>query len=121
MFTNNRVPVLQRCGGQREALSPVQGPLDGSRTTSHGGLKDGVKRPGKESDGGHCMPPILTPVKPYADEKSTPGFGPLRKRSNVKAEPEIAEKEEAERSFHPEKRPKICMGENSQVIKILFQ
>uniref|UniRef100_A0A3P8VFC5 BCL6 corepressor n=1 Tax=Cynoglossus semilaevis TaxID=244447 RepID=A0A3P8VFC5_CYNSE len=117
VFTNNRVPVLQRCGGQREALSPVQGPLDGSRTTSHGGLKDGVKRPGKESDGGHCMPPILTPVKPYADEKSTPGFGPLRKRSNVKAEPEIAEKEEAERSFHPEKRPKICMDEQASLVE----
>ncbi len=67
----------------------------------------------RESEGGHCVPPILTPAKGYLEEKVTPGFGLTRKRPlGLKAEQEDTEREEGERVSHPEKRARISMGEN---------
>ncbi|XP_026150731.1 BCL-6 corepressor isoform X2 [Mastacembelus armatus] len=114
-YTNNRVPVLQRCGGPREPLSPGQGASDGARNANHGGLKDGTRKVKREPEGGHCVPPTLTPAKGYAEEKSIPGFGPTRKRPLVyKAEQDDTEKEEGERVCHPEKRAKISTDEREQ-------
>lgn len=105
-YANNRVPVLQRCGGQKEPLSPGHG----ARGASEGGLKDGARKAIRESEGGHCVPPTLTPVKGYPEEKVGSGFGPTRKRQLcLKAEPE--DTEEGERLSYPEKRAKI-LGEN---------
>ncbi|XP_035030950.1 BCL-6 corepressor isoform X1 [Hippoglossus stenolepis] len=105
-YTNNRVPVLQRCGGQREPLSLGQGA---------GGLKDGTKKFVREHEGGHCLPPTLTPVKGYTEEKASPGFGPTRKRPLfIKTEQDDTERDEGERLFHPEKRPRICTDEREQ-------
>uniref|UniRef100_A0A3B4YPV4 BCL6 corepressor n=1 Tax=Seriola lalandi dorsalis TaxID=1841481 RepID=A0A3B4YPV4_SERLL len=62
-----------------------QGEREGE-SASQGGLKDGTKKVLRESEGGHCLPPILTP------------------------------REEGERVSHPEKRPKISTGENFSYI-----
>ncbi|GLD71605.1 BCL-6 corepressor isoform X1 [Lates japonicus] len=114
-YTNNRVPVLQRCGAQRDPLSPGQGARDGARSASQGGPKDGTKKVMRESEGGHCVPPTLTPAKGYPEENASPGFGPTRKRPLfTKAEQEDTEREEGERVSHPEKRPKISTDEREQ-------
>ncbi|KAI3356391.1 hypothetical protein L3Q82_017619 [Scortum barcoo] len=105
-YANNRVPVLQRCGGQKEPLSPGHGARDGARGASEGGPKDGARKAIRESEGGHCVPPTLTPIKGYPEEKVNPGYGPTRKRQLcLKTEPE--DTEEGERLSHPEKRAKI--------------
>lgn len=112
-YTNNRVPVLQRCGGQKEPLSPGHGARDGARGASQGGLKDGARKLMRECDGGHCGPPILTQTKGYPGERFGPGFGPTRKRPFCpKAEQEETEREDVERVSHPEKRARISTGEN---------
>lgn len=112
MYTNNRVPVLQRCGGQKEPLSPGHGAQDGARGASQGGLKDGARKVVRECDGGQCGPPILTQTKAYPGDKVGPGFGAPRKRPLcLKAEPEEAEREDGERLSHPEKRARISSGE----------
>lgn len=112
-YTNNRVPVLQRCGGQKEPLSPGHGARDGARGASQGGLKDGARKLMRECDGGHCGPPILTQTKGYPGERFGPGFGPTRKRPFCpKAEQEETEREDGERVSHPEKRARISTGEN---------
>lgn len=108
-YTNNRVPVLQRCGGQKEPLSTAHGARDGARGASQGGLKDGARKVMRECEGGHCVTPILTHAKGYPGEKVTPGFGLTRKRPLCpKAEQE--EREDGERVSHPEKRARICLG-----------
>lgn len=110
-YTNNRVPVLQRCGGQKEPLSTPHGARDGARGASQGGLKDGARKVMRECEGGHCVPPILTHAKGYPVEKVSPGFGPTRKRPLCpKAEQEETEGEDGERVSHPEKRARICIG-----------
>ncbi|XP_071334730.1 BCL-6 corepressor isoform X1 [Trachinotus anak] len=114
-YTNNRVPVLQRCGAQREPLSPRQGARDGVRSASQGGLKDGTKKVMRESEGSHCLPPTLTPAKGYLEEKASPGFAPTRKRPLcIKGEQEDVERVEGERVLLPEKRPKISTDEREQ-------
>ncbi|XP_035532221.1 BCL-6 corepressor [Morone saxatilis] len=115
-YTNNRVPVLQRCGGQKEPSSPGHGARDGARGASQGGLKDGARKVMRECEGGHCVPPpILTPAKGYPEEKVSPGFGPSRKRQlGSKGEQEDTEREEGERVSHPEKRSRISMDEREQ-------
>lgn len=111
-YTNNRVPVLQRCGGQREPLSHPHEAQDGARGPGQGGLKDGVRKGMKECEEGHCMPPTLTPSKGFPDERTSPGFGVTRKRPlGLKAEDEDTEME-GERVIHLEKRAKLCTGEN---------
>lgn len=111
-YTNNRVPVLQRCGGQREPLSHPHEAQDGARGLGQGGLKDGVRKGMKECEEGLCMPPTLTPSKGFPDERTSPGFGVTRKRPlGLKAEDEDTEME-GERVIHLEKRAKLCTGEN---------
>nr|XP_046259763.1 BCL-6 corepressor isoform X2 [Scatophagus argus] len=113
-YTNNRVPVLQRCGGQKEP-SQGHGARDGARNASHGGLKDGARKAMRECEGGHCVPPILTPAKGYNGEKVSPGFGPTRKRLLCpRAEQEDMEREDGERVSHPEKRARISTDEREQ-------
>ncbi|XP_074514893.1 BCL-6 corepressor isoform X2 [Sebastes fasciatus] len=111
-YANNRVPVLQRCGGLNEPLSPGHGAREGARGPCQGGLNDGARKVKRESEGGYCLPPTLTPAQGYPEEKASPGFGPSRKR--LKAEQEDTEWEEEERVFHPEKRVKISTDEREQ-------
>ena len=67
----------------------------------------------RECEGGHCVPPILTPAKGYLEEKVNPGFGPSRKRPlSSKAEQDDTEREDGERMSHPEKRARISAGED---------
>ncbi|KAM4558559.1 BCL-6 corepressor isoform 2-T2 [Odontesthes bonariensis] len=107
-YTNNRVPVLQRCGGHRELLSPGHGTQDEAH---QGGLKDGARK--RESEEGLCVPPTLTLSKGFLEEKACPGFGPARKRPVVlKAEQE--DTQEGERVSHPEKRAKLSTDEREQ-------
>ncbi|XP_029386208.1 BCL-6 corepressor isoform X2 [Echeneis naucrates] len=114
-YTNNRVPVLQRCGGQREPLSPRHGARDGARSVSQGGLKDGTKKVTRESEGAHCLPPTLTPAKGYPEETASPCFPPTRKRPLcIKDEQEDTERDQAERLSYLEKRPKISADEREQ-------
>lgn len=99
VYTNNRVPVLQRCGAQREPLSPAPGAQDGGRQAM------------RESEDALCMPPTLTPSKGFLEEKVGPGFGPTRKRPLiVKAEQD--DSQDGDRESHPEKRVKLSAGEN---------
>ncbi|XP_068184853.1 BCL-6 corepressor isoform X2 [Antennarius striatus] len=116
VHTNNRVPVLQRCGGQKEPLSPGPGARDGARGASHAAMKDGARKVIRECEGGHCVPPILTPAKGYPGEKVIPGFGLSRKRPlGLKVEQEHTEREEGgERASHPEKRARISTDEHEQ-------
>ncbi|XP_028249001.1 BCL-6 corepressor isoform X2 [Parambassis ranga] len=114
-YTNNRVPVLQRCGVQREPLSPGHRAQDGARGVCQGGLKDVARKAVRESEEGHCMPPTLTPSQGFPEEKAAPGFGVTRKRPLIlKAEPEDTEKENEDRLSHPEKRAKLCPDECEQ-------
>ncbi|XP_072252766.1 BCL-6 corepressor isoform X2 [Leuresthes tenuis] len=107
-YTNNRVPVLQRCGGHRELLSPGHGTQDEAH---QGGLKDGARK--RESEEGLCVPPTLTLSKGFLEEKACPGFGPARKRPvALKAEQE--DTQEGERASHPEKRAKLSTDEREQ-------
>ncbi|XP_051815113.1 BCL-6 corepressor isoform X2 [Acanthochromis polyacanthus] len=113
-YTNNRVPVLQRCGGQREPLSPAHGAQDGARGASQGGQKDGARKALRESDENHCMPPTLTLSKGYPEEMLGPGFGPTRKRPLcLKTEQEDSEREGGDRVSLPEKRSKLSADEAS--------
>uniref|UniRef100_UPI0037E7D7FD BCL-6 corepressor-like isoform X2 n=1 Tax=Semicossyphus pulcher TaxID=241346 RepID=UPI0037E7D7FD len=110
-FPNNRVPVLQRCGGQNEPLSPGRGARDGARGAGQGVLKDGARKGMMECEG-HCVPPTLTPAKGYPEEKLSPGFGSSRKRQLcLKSEHDDSEREEEQRLSHPEKRAKISTDE----------
>ncbi|XP_017265759.1 BCL-6 corepressor isoform X2 [Kryptolebias marmoratus] len=100
-YTNNRVPVLQRCGAQREPLSPAHGAQDGARKAM------------RESEDTLCMPPTLTPSKGFLEEKVNPGFVATRKRPLIiKAEQEDAQ--DGERASHPEKRAKLSTDEHEQ-------
>ncbi|KAM9342767.1 BCL-6 corepressor [Pholidichthys leucotaenia] len=113
-YTNNRVPVLQRCVGQREPLSPGHGSQNGARSASQGTLKDGVRKATKELEEGHCVPPTLTPSKGYSEEKASPGFGASRKRPvGPKVEEEDLGREDMDRVSHPEKRARLCADEAS--------
>ncbi|XP_041663758.1 BCL-6 corepressor isoform X2 [Cheilinus undulatus] len=109
-FSNNRVPVLQRCGGQKEPLSPGHGARDGRRDANPGMLKDGARKGVRECEGGHFLPPTLTPSKGYHEEKVSPGF---RKRT-LKSEQDDSEREEEERLSYPEKKAKISTDEHEQ-------
>lgn len=94
-------------------MSPGQDARDGARSASQGGLKDGARKIGRESEGGHCLPPTLTVAKGHPEEAANPGFGPTRKRLLCpKVEQEDTEQEEGERVSHPEKRARISTGEN---------
>ncbi|XP_024141882.1 BCL-6 corepressor isoform X1 [Oryzias melastigma] len=95
----NRVPVLQRCVGQREALPPS--PKDGAQNCS----LHGAKRPLRESEEAPGGTPTST--SSLCDDA---GFGATRKRLHIKAEPE--ETEEEEQAFHPEKRARLCIDEH---------
>lgn len=111
-YTNNRVPVLQRCGNLKEPLSPGHGARDKSRGACQAGLNDVAKKVKREPEGGHCLPPVLTPAKAYPEEKVGLGFGPNRKRQLcLKTEQEDTEWEDVERVSHPEKRAKISTDE----------
>lgn len=104
VFTNNRVPVLQRCGTLKETLS--QG--HGARSTTQGGLKDGARKV-KECEGGQCAPSILAQTKGYHGEKVISSFEASRKRLLGH------EQEETERASHPEKRARISAGEKNVI------
>lgn len=105
MFTNNRVPVLQRCGTLKETLS--QG--HGARSTTQGGLKDGARKV-KECEGGQCAPSILAQTKGYHGEKVISSFEASRKRL-LGHDQEETERDDRERVSHPEKRARISAGE----------
>ncbi|XP_038576843.1 BCL-6 corepressor isoform X1 [Micropterus salmoides] len=106
-YANNRVPVLQRCGVQKEPLSPGHGAQDGTRGASEG-LKDRARKVMRESEGDYCVPPTLKPAKGYTEENASPGFGPTRKRQLCpKAEQDDTDREEVDRLSHPEKRAKL--------------
>lgn len=110
-LSNNRVPVLQRCVAQKEPLSPGQGARDGGRGVSQGAHKDGARKGmTRECEGVHCVPPTLTPVKGYHEEKVNSGF---RKRQ-LKSEPEDSDREEEDRPPHQEKRAKMSADEHEQ-------
>lgn len=109
MFTNNRVPVLQRCGTLKETLS--QG--HGARSTTQGGLKDGARKL-KECEGGQCAPSILAQAKGYHGEKVISSFEASRKRL-LGHEQEEAEREDRERASQPEKRARISAGEKNVI------
>lgn len=112
-YTNNRVPVLQRCGGQREPLSHGHEAQDGARGAVQGGLKDGVRKAMKEPEEGHCVPPTLMPSKGFTEERTSPGFGATRKRPlGPKAEEDT--EMEGERVIHSEKRAKLCTDEREK-------
>ncbi|KAF7647733.1 hypothetical protein LDENG_00167440 [Lucifuga dentata] len=114
-YGNNRVPVLQRCGGQREPLSTGHGARDGARSASQGLLKDGVRKAVREAEGGHCLPPTLAPANGHPQEKASPGLAPTRKRPLCsKADQEETEREERDRASHPEKRAKSSTDECEQ-------
>lgn len=94
-------------------MSPGHGARDGVRGASQGGLKDVARKSMRECEGGHCMPPILTPAKGYLEEKVNSGFGPSRKRLlSSKAEQDDTEREDGERLSHTEKRARISAGED---------
>lgn len=103
-FPTNRVPVLQKCVGLKEPLSLGPGAGDGARGQL--GHKDGSRKGTRESEGAHCVPPTLTPVKGFPEEKVNHGDGPNRKRS-LRSEQDDTEEEEEERLSHPEKRSRI--------------
>ncbi|KAK9538081.1 hypothetical protein VZT92_005638 [Zoarces viviparus] len=108
----NRVPVLQRCGGPSEPMSPGHGAREGA---GQGGLSDGARKVKRELEGGHCLPPTLTPARGYPEEKASPGFGANRKRQlGLEAEQEDTEWEEGDRVSHPEKRAKLSTDEREQ-------
>lgn len=107
-FTNNRVPVLQRCGSLKETLS--QG--HGARSTVQGGPKDGARKV-KECEGGQCLPSILAQTKAYHGEKVISSFEASRKRLLGPQEQEETAREDRERLAHPEKRARISAGETS--------
>lgn len=104
-FTNNRVPVLQRCGSLKETLS--QG--HGARSTSQGGARDGARKV-KECEGGQYVASVLAQTKGYHGEKVISSFEASRKRLLSPQEEE--ERDERERLAHPEKRARISAGEN---------
>ncbi|XP_074550563.1 BCL-6 corepressor isoform X2 [Halichoeres trimaculatus] len=106
-FPTNRVPVLQKCVGLKEPLSLGPGARDGARGAGQLVHKDGSRKGTRESEGGHCVPPTLTPVKGYPEEKVNHGDGPNRKRP-LKSEQDDTEGEEEERLSHPEKRAKTA-------------
>lgn len=106
LFTNNRVPVLQRCGSLKETLSLGHG----ARSTSQGGLKDGARKV-KECEGGQCVPSILVQTKGYHGEKVISSFEASRKRLLDPLEQEDTERDDRERVSHPEKRARISAGE----------
>ncbi|KAM3836008.1 BCL-6 corepressor-like, partial [Diretmus argenteus] len=117
-YGNNRVPVLQRCGGQREPLSSGQGAGDGARNVGQGGLRDGARKVVREAEGGHCAPPTLALAIGHLQEKAGSGSGPTRKRPLVpkpaEEEEEEEDREEGDRVSHPEKRAKIYTDEREQ-------
>ncbi|CAL8266440.1 unnamed protein product [Lota lota] len=102
-YGNNRVPVLQRCGGAlREPLLGGQGPPDGARKGA------------READIGHCMPPTLAPANGHLVERVTPSVGPARKRplcpeagEQRQQEAEEEARGERDRTSHSEKRAKL--------------
>ncbi|XP_030199342.1 BCL-6 corepressor isoform X1 [Gadus morhua] len=108
-YGNNRVPVLQRCGGAlREPLLGGQGPADGARKGA------------READIGHGVPPTLAPANGHLVERGAPpGVGPARKRPLCpeagEQRPQEAEGEargERDRTSHPEKRAKLCTDDH---------
>lgn len=107
-FTNNRVPVLQRCGSLKETLS--QG--HGARSTVQGGLKDGARKV-KECEGGQCVPSILAQTKAYHGEKVISSFEASRKRLLGPQEQEETARDDRDRAAHPEKRARISAGETT--------
>ncbi|KAM9851218.1 BCL-6 corepressor [Aulostomus maculatus] len=114
-YANNRVPVLQRCVGQREPLSAGQGARDGARNASHGGLRDTARKVGTDAEGSHCGPPTLTAAKGHPDETASLDFGPSRKRPLCpKLEQDDEDQDKGERLSQPEKRAKISMDEHEQ-------
>ncbi|XP_056145862.1 LOW QUALITY PROTEIN: BCL-6 corepressor [Lampris incognitus] len=96
VYGNNRVPVLQRCGGHRELLPG----------RPEGRLREDI-----------VAPPILAPANGHFPEKVGTGLGAIRKcPPGLRAEEEEKEEEEAareeeERISHPEKRAKLSAGE----------
>ena len=106
-FTNNRVPVLQRCGSLKETLS--QGHV--ARSAGQGGPKDGARKV-KECEGGQCLPSILAQTKGYHGEKVISSFEASRKRLLSPLEQEETARDDRERVSQPEKRARICAGES---------
>lgn len=110
LYTNNRVPVLQRC--PKEPPSPSRF----KEATRRGPDREceGAAAPG----GGHCLTPRAVP-----GEKERPGG---RKRPPTSAsEQQEEEEEERDRASHAEKRARIAAGEyhcysHSFQLKALF-
>eukprot|EP00063_Salmo_salar_P054911 XP_014029746.1 PREDICTED: BCL-6 corepressor-like isoform X4 [Salmo salar] len=75
----NRVPVLQRCGGQRESLSPGQEAWEGAR--------DGAR----VGEGGRRSPPILALAEGHPKEKGGQNTVPTSKCTHC-----LQEKDEEE-------------------------
>ncbi|XP_061697645.1 BCL-6 corepressor isoform X2 [Syngnathoides biaculeatus] len=96
-YPNNRVPVLQRCGAQRES----------------GGLGDGAHRPGPDSEGG---PPALAAAAAEGEspeEALSHDFGAGRKRLRVLKVEQDSEQEEEARMFHSQKRARMSADEQN--------
>ncbi|XP_035994990.1 BCL-6 corepressor isoform X3 [Fundulus heteroclitus] len=83
LYANNRVPVLQRCVAPGDHVALGHQGQDGAR-----------KAAARESEEGLCLPPTLTPLKEFLEEKVGSGFGAARKRPLIKEEKEDAEERE---------------------------
>ncbi|XP_051939122.1 BCL-6 corepressor isoform X2 [Hippocampus zosterae] len=94
-YSNNRVPVLQRCGAQRESPS----------------LSDSVRMLRLESE--RVLPPTSA-ARESPEEALGHDFGAGRKRLCVLKVEQDSEQEEDETAFHPQKRAKMSADEHEQ-------
>ncbi|XP_036830951.1 BCL-6 corepressor isoform X1 [Oncorhynchus mykiss] len=89
VYGSNRVPVLQRCGGQRESLSQGQEAWEGAR--------DGAR----VGEGGRRSPPILAMADGHPKEKGGQNTVPTSKCTHIlqeKDEEEAGEKRVEEKA-----------------------
>ncbi|XP_061647532.1 BCL-6 corepressor isoform X2 [Phyllopteryx taeniolatus] len=95
-YPNNCVPVLQRCGAQREPAS----------------LSDSARWLGPDSEG---VPPALAAAESESPEEALcHDFGAGRKRLRVLKVEQDSEQEEEERMFQPQKRARMSADEHEQ-------
>ncbi|XP_061548839.1 BCL-6 corepressor isoform X2 [Phycodurus eques] len=95
-YPNNCVPVLQRCGAQREPAT----------------LSDSARWLGPDSEGG---PPALAAAESESPEEALcHDFGAGRKRLRVLKVEQDSEQEEEERMFQPQKRARMSADEHEQ-------
>ncbi|KAL0963453.1 hypothetical protein UPYG_G00306580 [Umbra pygmaea] len=95
VYGNNRVPVLQRCGTQRESLSPAQEPQDGAR------------RCARDGQIGQCSPPILADRPPK--EEGPKGAAAARKRTPSFQTKEAIEEDKRSAEKRAKRTADVCV------------